>query len=106
MLDWERTTVYVATHAKIMDPKGLANYPPLHVKIKFCLLDTGRDPRNQPVSSRQTDHVLRVFPVQGRGGWTLKLRDSINLSVHLSDAAVKPYPTPVSTLKPRNLVPE
>ena len=28
MLDWERTTVHVATHAKIMDPKGLANYAP------------------------------------------------------------------------------
>jgi hypothetical protein len=28
MLDWERTTVYVSPPAKIIDPKGLANYAP------------------------------------------------------------------------------
>lgn len=50
--------------------------------------------------------ILRAFFTQGRHGWTLRLRDSINLSVHLSEAAVKPYPTPVSTLRPRNLLPE
>ena len=42
----------------------------------------------------------------GCHGWTLRLRDSINLSVHLSEAAVNPYPTPLSMLKPRNLLPE
>jgi ribosomal protein S18 acetylase RimI-like enzyme len=35
----------------------------------------------------------------------LRLRDSISLSVYLSDPAVKPYPTPASTLRPRNLLP-
>ena len=56
--------------------------------------------------SKTTSSFCGAFSTQGRHGWTLRLRDSINLSVHLSEAAVNPYPTPVSTLRPRNLVPE
>jgi hypothetical protein len=49
---------------------------------------------------------LGGFSYSGCHGWTLRLRDSINLSVHLSEAEVNPYPTPLSMLKPRNLLRE
>ena len=99
-------TACVERHVKIYGPKGIG---------ELCTARVWKSNSVRLIPVRISGICLcfktecrRVagFILQGRHGWTLRLRDSINLSVHLSEAAVKPYPTPVSTLNPRNLVPE
>jgi hypothetical protein len=59
---------------------------PLRVAQGQCQDDGGGNGSGLP-SSRSGE---RRWLCQGRQGWTLRLRESISLRVHLSDAPVKP----------------
>jgi transposase InsO family protein len=65
-----------------------------------------RFPREKVIRNANHPGLQWNICVQGRQGWRFRLRDSIHLIVTLSDPAVKPYPIPLSTLIPKNLLPE